>query len=95
MPVRPFTWLALSFFGYYCAYGVFIPFFPVWLKSQHYGEELIGMVLASAYVFRFVGGLFFSGLIKRASYPFDSLNQTRGRFSLCGTILNQQGLYQS
>ena len=73
MSVRPFTWLALSFFGYYCAYGVFIPFFPVWLKSQHYGEELIGMALASAYVFRFVGGLFFSGLIKRASQLINSL----------------------
>ena len=73
MLVRPFTWLALSFFGYYCAYGVFVPFFPVWLKSQQYGEELIGMVLASAYVFRFVGGLFFSGLIKRASQLINSL----------------------
>ena len=73
MSVRPFTWLALRFFGYYCAYGVFMPFFPVWLKSQHYGEELIGMVLASAYVFRFVGGLFFSGLIKRASQLINSL----------------------
>lgn len=73
MSVRPFTWLALSFFGYYCAYGVFMPFFPVWLKSQHYGEELIGMVLASAYVFRFVGGLFFSSLIKRASQLINSL----------------------
>ena len=73
MSVRPFTWLALSFFGYYCAYGVFMPFFPVWLKSQHYGEELIGMMLASAYVFRFVGGLFFSGLIKRASQLINSL----------------------
>lgn len=73
MSVRPFTWLALSFFGYYCAYGVFMPFFPVWLKSQHYGEELIGTVLASAYVFRFVGGLFFSGLIKRASQLINSL----------------------
>ena len=73
MSVRPFTWLALSFFGYYCAYGVFMPFFPVWLKSQHYGEEVIGMVLASAYVFRFVGGLFFSGLIKRASQLINSL----------------------
>ena len=73
MSVRPFTWLALSFFGDYCAYGVFMPFFPVWLKSQHYGEELIGMVLASAYVFRFVGGLFFSGLIKRASQLINSL----------------------
>jgi len=69
MLVRPFTWLALSFFGYYCAYGVFIPFFPVWLKSQQYGEELIGMVLASAYVFRFVGGLFCG---RHADYGFFS-----------------------
>ncbi len=54
-----FYWLALSFLGYYCAYGVFLPFFPAWLKSQQYGEEMIGLVIGSAYIFRFAGGLFF------------------------------------
>ena len=48
MQVRPFYWLALSFLGYYCAYGVFLPFFPAWLKSQQYGEEMIGLVIGSA-----------------------------------------------
>ena len=67
MTVRPFTWLAFSFFGYFCAYGIFVPFFPVWLKSQSYGEELIGLVLAASYLFRFIGGIYFSALVKRSS----------------------------
>ena len=54
MQVRPFTWLALSFFGYYCAYGVFLPLFPAWLKTQSYSEESIGLLLACAYIFRFL-----------------------------------------
>ena len=61
MQVRPFTWLALSFFGYYCAYGVFLPPFPAWLKTQSYSEESIGLLLACAYIFRFSGGILFSG----------------------------------
>lgn len=65
MKISAFNWLALSFFGYFCAYGVFVPFFPVWLKSQAYGEELIGLVIASSYVFRFIGGIFFSSLVKK------------------------------
>lgn len=67
MSVRPFTWLAFSFFGYFCAYGIFVPFFPVWLKSQSYGEELIGLVLAASYLFRFIGGIYFSSLVKKAA----------------------------
>ena len=73
MQVRPFYWLALSFLGYYTAYGVFLPFFPAWLKSQQYGEEMIGLVIGSAYIFRFVGGLFFSSLIKKADHIIVSL----------------------
>lgn len=42
-----------------------LPFFPAWLKSQQYGEEMIGLVIGSAYIFRFAGGLFFSSLIKK------------------------------
>lgn len=73
MKISPFTWLALSFFGYYCAYGVFVPFFPVWLKSQSYGAETIGLILASSYLFRFIGGIFFSALVKRASQLLNAL----------------------
>ncbi|MGF7452780.1 3-phenylpropionate MFS transporter [Pasteurella bettyae] len=73
MTVRPFTWLALSYFGYYVAYGVTVPFLPVWLKSQSYGEELIGTVIASSYLFRFIGGIYFPSLVKRVSQILPSL----------------------
>lgn len=67
MKISAFQWLSLNFFGYFCAYGVFMPFFPVWLKSQAYGEELIGLVIACSYIFRFIGGIFFSSLVKQAA----------------------------
>ncbi|WP_443090818.1 3-phenylpropionate MFS transporter [Basfia succiniciproducens] len=73
MNVRPFTWLALSYFGYYCAYGVLVPFLPVWLKSQNYGTELIGAVIASSYLFRFLGGIFFPSRVKRANQILPAL----------------------
>ena len=73
MNLRPFTWLSLSFFGYFCAYGLFVPFFPVWLKSQAYGAELIGLVVASSYFFRFAGGLLFANFVKRAHHLLSTL----------------------
>lgn len=73
MKLSAFSWLALSFFGYYCAYGVFVPFFPVWLKSHAYSEELIGLVLASVYIFRFIGGMLFSSRIKAVSQLIPNL----------------------
>lgn len=63
--LRPFPWLALSFFGFFCSYGVFMPFFPTWLKEQHYGTETIGILMASAYIFRFLGSMLFTRMIKR------------------------------
>ncbi len=58
MQVRPFTWLTLSFFGYYCAYGVFLPLFPAWLKTQSYSEESIGLLLACG-IFSVLAAVFY------------------------------------
>lgn len=66
MVIRPFTWLALSFFGYFIAYGVAVPFLPVWLKHQSYDPSLIGLVLACAYFFRFMGGILIANQIQHA-----------------------------
>ena len=60
-------------FGYYCAYGVFLPLFPAWLKTQSYSEESIGLLLACGYIFRFSGSILFSGLIKRVSLLVNGL----------------------
>ena len=61
-------WLILNYLGYFCAYGVFVPLIPVWLQSQSYSDENIALLLASAYIFRFLGGIFFSGKIKDTAY---------------------------
>ncbi|PJG85243.1 3-phenylpropionate MFS transporter [Conservatibacter flavescens] len=73
MKTSAFQWMAFSFFGYYCAYAVFVPFFPAWLKSHAYTEETIGLIIASSYLFRFIGGLLFSSLIHRASHLLNAL----------------------
>ncbi|AWX14138.1 3-phenylpropionate MFS transporter [Mergibacter septicus] len=67
MKIRAVWWIILCFFGYYCVYGIFMPLFPVWLKSQQYSTETIALIIAGAYVFRFIGGIYFSSLITKVS----------------------------
>lgn len=63
--LSPFQWSAMNFFGYYCAYGVLLPFLPMWLKSVGYGTETIGLLIALGYLFRFTGGMLFASRIKQ------------------------------
>jgi len=63
--IPAFSWLALNFLGYYCAFGVIQPFFPLWLQSHHYSEFFIAFVMSSAYLFRFAGGLWLSKRVRR------------------------------
>ena len=56
----PFQWAAFNFFGFFCAYGVILPFLPVWLKFHGYSTETIGLLAAFGYLFRFAGGMFSS-----------------------------------
>ena len=58
--IPAFSWLALNFFGYFCAFGVIQPFFPLWLQSHPYSGLFIAVVMSSAYLFRFLGGLLLS-----------------------------------
>ncbi|WP_373778845.1 3-phenylpropionate MFS transporter [Glaesserella sp.] len=56
----PFQWSSFNFFGFYCAYGVLLPFLPVWLNHHGYDSGMIGLLIASGYLFRFAGAMFFS-----------------------------------
>lgn len=60
MQLSPFNWLAFAFFGYFLAYGVLVPYLPVWVKSHAYDAEFVGIILSSSYFFRFIGSFFFS-----------------------------------
>lgn len=65
--LSPFQWASFSFFGFFCAYGVILPFLPVWLKAQGYDTDTIGLLVALGFLFRFSGGMFFSQRIRRLS----------------------------
>lgn len=61
----PFQWSSFNFFGFYCAYGVLLPFLPVWLNYHGYDTELIGLIIALGYLFRFAGGMIFSKWVRQ------------------------------
>lgn len=62
--LTPFQWSSFNFFGFYCAYGVLIPFLPVWLNYYGYSAEWIGMLISLGYLLRFIGAMFISQRIK-------------------------------
>ncbi|AUI66023.1 MULTISPECIES: 3-phenylpropionate MFS transporter [Glaesserella] len=72
--LSPFQWSSFNFFGFYCAYGVLLPFLPVWLNHHGYNSGLIGLLIASGYLFRFLGAMFFS---KRVQHPNQLLSLAR------------------
>lgn len=65
--LSPFGWSSFNFFGFFCAYGVLLPFLPMWLKHHGYHTELIGTLIALGYLFRFTGAMFFSQQIHQPS----------------------------
>lgn len=73
MRLSPFGWLSFAFFGYFSAYGVLVPYLPVWVKSHAYDAEFVGIILSSSYFFRFIGSFFFGRMIKRTHQLFTAL----------------------
>ena len=67
MKLTPFQWSSFNFFGFFCAYGVILPFLPVWLKHYGYETEMIGLLVSFGYLFRFLGGMLSSQRVKQVS----------------------------
>lgn len=67
MKLTPFQWASFNFFGFYAAFGVLVPFLPVWLNHHGYSADTIGTLIALGYLFRLVGAMGFSKGIREAS----------------------------
>lgn len=87
--IPAFSWLALNFLGYYCAFGVIQPFFPLWLQSHHYSEFFIAFVMSSAYLFRFLGGLV--AVQTGAAARFVVANNSAGNVGWCVGVVGGCG----
>lgn len=57
MVLHSTRWLALSYFTYFFSYGIFLPFWSVWLAGTGLTPETIGMLLGAGLVARFLGSL--------------------------------------
>lgn len=57
MVLHSTRWLALSYFTYFFSYGIFLPFWSVWLKGAGLTPETIGILLGAGLVARFLGSL--------------------------------------
>lgn len=57
MALHSTRWLALGYFTYFFSYGIFLPFWSVWLKGVGLSPEAIGILLGTGLVARFLGSL--------------------------------------
>ena len=56
------TVLGAGYFWYFAATGVFLPFWPVFLREEGLGATDIGLMMAVFYVCRTVGAPAYAGL---------------------------------
>lgn len=66
-------WLALGYFTYFFSYGIFLPFWGVWLKGVGLGPEAIGLLLGAGLVARFLGSLLLAPVVKDPSWLVQAL----------------------
>lgn len=73
MVLQSTRWLALSYFTYFFSYGIFLPFWGVWLKGEGIAPETIGMLLGAGLVSRFLGSLLIAPRVKDPSHLVSAL----------------------
>lgn len=73
MTIRSTYWLGLSYFTYFFCYGIYLPFWGVWLKGVGLDPEQIGLLLGCGMVARFVGSLFIASQVKNPAQLITAL----------------------
>jgi len=67
MNITSARWLGLSYFTYFFCYGIYLPFWGVWLKGAGLDAEKIGLLLGCGMVARFVGSLLIASQVRNPS----------------------------
>ncbi|MFK3923984.1 3-phenylpropionate MFS transporter [Serratia liquefaciens] len=73
MVLQSTRWLALSYFTYFFSYGIFLPFWGVWLNGEGIPPETIGILLGAGLVARFLGSLLIAPRVKDPSHLVTAL----------------------
>ncbi|ARJ42745.1 3-phenylpropionic acid transporter [Pantoea alhagi] len=95
MTVRSTYWLALGYFTYFFCYGIYLPFWAVWLKGSGLDAEKIGLLLGAGMIARFVGSLLIASRVRDPSQLVLALRLLALLTLLCaaGFWLGQQWLW--
>lgn len=95
MTVRSTYWLALGYFTYFFCYGIYLPFWAVWLKGSGLDAEKIGLLLGAGMIARFVGSLLIASRVRDPSQLVLALRLLALLTLLCGAgfWLGQQWLW--
>ncbi|WP_128084410.1 3-phenylpropionate MFS transporter, partial [Pantoea deleyi] len=64
MAIASARWLGLGYFTYFFCYGIYLPFWGVWLKGTGLDAEKIGLLLGCGMVARFVGSLLIASQVR-------------------------------
>ncbi|MFH8132860.1 3-phenylpropionate MFS transporter [Pantoea osteomyelitidis] len=67
MAIRSAYWLGLGYFTYFFCYGIYLPFWSVWLKGAGLDAEKIGLLLGCGMVARFAGSLLIAAQVRNPS----------------------------
>ncbi len=67
MNITSARWLGLSYFTYFFCYGIYLPFWGVWLKGAGLDAGKIGVLLGCGMVARFVGSLLIASQVRNPS----------------------------
>lgn len=65
MAIGSSKWLGLGYFTYFFCYGIYLPFWSVWLKGAGLDAEKIGLLLGCGMVARFVGSLLIASQVRQ------------------------------
>jgi PPP family 3-phenylpropionic acid transporter len=95
MTIRSTYWLALGYFTYFFCYGIYLPFWAVWLKGTGLDAEKIGLLLGVGMIARFVGSLLIASRVRDPSQLVMALRLLALLTLLCaaGFWLGQQWLW--
>ncbi|MBD2811809.1 3-phenylpropionate MFS transporter [Xenorhabdus sp. Vera] len=73
MAVPSTFWLGLGYFTYFFSFGIFLPFWSVWLKGEGIEPSMIGILLGAGLIARFIGSLVISPMVKDPSKLINAL----------------------
>lgn len=68
MVLQSTRWLSLNYFTYFFSYGIFLPFWGIWLQGEGIPPETIGILLGAGLISRFLGSLIIAPSVKDPSH---------------------------